>query len=199
MSNACRNLYQFQSDRIHLHLTHGFGKRQTPEPVEQIVGQAMQRESIGIYNHGGRADRAKVEAVLSFLDEVFHGATVAVEADDIPDRKLHVGHNECVQMIHLTIRFLDLHSDTTGLTPGARLVVKLTKDLRIINGIVSGSIKQDFIELSSQLAQRGILLQSNGILAAVVLAGIKQIRHGKPAVTAQEKLRLVVVVIVFIE
>lgn len=143
VSNTCRNFYQFQPDRIRLHLTHGFGKCQAPEPVEQVVGETMQLESIGIHNHGRGTDPAKVETVLSFLDEVFHGAAIAVEANDIPNWKAHVGHNECVQMIHLTMRFFDLHDDTAWLPPGARLVIKFAKDFRVINSIVSGSIEQD--------------------------------------------------------
>ncbi len=112
VSDARSDLYQFQPDCIHLHFTHGLWKRQTPEPVKQVVSKAMQLEPIGIHNHGGGTDRAKIEAVLSFLDEVFHSAAVAVEADDIPNRKLHVGHNECVQMIDLGMRFLAFHNET---------------------------------------------------------------------------------------
>ena len=67
VSNACRNLYQFQPDRVHLHLPQRLGKYQTPEPVEQIVGQTMKLKPIGIHNHGGRTDSAKVESVLSLL------------------------------------------------------------------------------------------------------------------------------------
>ena len=150
----------------------------------------MQLKPIGIHYHGRGTDCAKVEAVFPFFDKVFHGSAVAVEADDIPDWKIHVGHNECVQVIYLAMRLLDLHSDTARLTPGTGLVVKFAKDFCMINSIVSGSIKQNFIELSSQLAQCGVLLQPDSILAAVVFTGVKQIRHGKPAVTTQEKLSL---------
>ena len=101
----------------------------------------MQLKPIGIYNHGRGTDCAKVEAVLSLFNEVFHGSAVAVETDDIPDRKVHVGHNECVQMIHLTMRFLDLHGDAARLALGAGLVIELAIDHCVINGIVSGSIK----------------------------------------------------------
>ena len=84
VSDARSDLYQFQPDCIDLHFTHGLWKRQTPEPVKQVVSKAMQLEPIGIHNHGGRTDRAKIEAVLSFLDEVFHSAAVAVEAPNAP-------------------------------------------------------------------------------------------------------------------
>lgn len=148
------DLYQFQSDRIHLHFTHGLWKHQSPEPVKEVVGEAMQLKPIGIHNHGGRTDRAKVETVLSFFDEVFHSSAVAVEADDIPDRKIHVGHNECVQVIHLAMRLLNLHCNTARLTPGASLVIKFAVDSCVINGIVFGSVEQDFIKVRSQFTQR---------------------------------------------
>lgn len=61
----------------------------------------MDLESVGIHNHGGRTDCPKVKAVLALFNEVFHGAAVAVKPDNIPDRQIHVGYNECILVIHL--------------------------------------------------------------------------------------------------
>ena len=152
MSNACCDLYQFQTNRIHLHLTHGLRENQTPEPVEQVIGKAMQLEPVGIHNHGGRTDRAKVEAILTLFDKVFHRSAIAVKTNDVLDWKLQVGHNECVQMIHLAMWFLDLYSNTARLTPGASLVIEFTIDNCVINGIVFGPVEQDFIKFGSQFA-----------------------------------------------
>ena len=96
----------------------------------------MDLKPVGVHNHGRRADRPKVEAVLALLDEVFHGAAVAVESDNIPDRQIHVGYDECIPVIHLSVGFLNLYDNMPRLTPGTGLVFKLPKDLRVINALL---------------------------------------------------------------
>ena len=49
------------------------------------------RADVPCERHELRSLCTKAETVLSLFDEILHSSAVAVEADDIPDREVHVG------------------------------------------------------------------------------------------------------------
>ena len=83
MNNLCGYLHQFQPYCIDPLFSHACCQSKTPEPVEEVVCQTMHLQPVGVYYLGLTAYSREIKAILTFLDEVFHLASSAVELDHL--------------------------------------------------------------------------------------------------------------------
>ena len=94
-------------------------KHQPFEPIEQVVRQHVAHQMAHIYDHGMAAQAGKFKTVLVFLDKVLHTAAVAVEPDDIFQRKIHVCYDECIHVSHLISGLFYFTDDPLSILPRA--------------------------------------------------------------------------------
>ena len=83
VNNSGSNFQQLQPQRINTVSLHGVGQRESPKPIEQVVGQRVNLHSIGIDNLTGTAHIMHVKAAFALLDEVLHFSAFAVKTDQI--------------------------------------------------------------------------------------------------------------------
>ena len=72
MNCPCGNLQQFQTDRINPLFSEISGQYNPAEPIEQVICQRVDLQSVGIYKLLMTADGAEIKAAFGFLDEVLH-------------------------------------------------------------------------------------------------------------------------------
>lgn len=110
-----RHLQQFQADGVNALSAHTGRQYEAPEPVEKVVGKGMDLQPVGIDHPGGTAHGGEIESVFSFLDEVFHLPSAAIELYDLVGFHLQSGNDEGIQMSELVLWLLDLENDPAGL------------------------------------------------------------------------------------
>ena len=81
--HANRDFQQREPDRIDPVPVHGLQHRQAAKPVEEIVRQSMDLNTVGIHNLSGTADIAHIEAGFALFDENLHLLAFAVKTDQV--------------------------------------------------------------------------------------------------------------------
>ena len=84
-----RKLQQLEPHGVDPFFSHGLWQSQSAEPVEEIVGQCVNLNPVGIDDHGRTADVAHVKTGFALLDEVFHLSALAIKANQVLRRGIH--------------------------------------------------------------------------------------------------------------
>lgn len=72
MHSSCCNFQQPHANGVHGLLAHLHWKDQPLEPVEQVVGQGMELQTVRVDQLGLAAYSGEIKAVFALLDEVLH-------------------------------------------------------------------------------------------------------------------------------
>ena len=100
------------------------------------MSYSMYLKPVGIHNSCMTADRIKVKTCFTFLYEVFHQASFAIELDKIFRGWLHVCNNECIHVSHLVFRFFNFTDNTSFIRPRTCLIHEFTINYSIIYFVV---------------------------------------------------------------
>ena len=77
------NFQQLEPDGINAIFSHVLRQNEPPKPVEKIVSQRMNLNTVGVDDLGRTADIAHVKTAFAFFDEILHVSTLAIEADQV--------------------------------------------------------------------------------------------------------------------
>ena len=76
--HANRDFQQCEPDSIDPIPAHGLRQHQTAEPVEELVRQSVDLNTVGVHDLSGTADIAHVETGFELLDVILHLAAFTV-------------------------------------------------------------------------------------------------------------------------
>ena len=179
------NFQQLQANGIDPLFPHVSRQRQSPEPVEQIVGKHMNLQAVCINRHGVGTHGRKVESAFSFLNEVLHLAPATVILNNLIRLQVFQrSDNKSEHVHHLAIRFFHFEDDSSWMGPASGLIIEFAVFDGVVELVLSGCPVKGFFRILCIPDQGGILFQADRILAVVFFTSLIQIWRGKTAVSS---------------